>query len=69
MVNPERTSIVARLVWVLFVGWVALFVFNYVTVGGNQPNAMQQAALGTDTCVWLIAGYMFCRAIDSITRH
>jgi hypothetical protein len=32
-------------------------------------SAIQQAALGEDSCWWIIAGYVVFRAIDTITRR
>jgi hypothetical protein len=70
-VVPERTSIIAKVIWFLFIGFAgAVLLFHLTTQAEHREmNAIQQASLGVETCVWIIFGYVVCRAIDAITRH
>lgn len=67
LASAERTSPVAKLVWVLFIGWVGLCVAHHVSL--QAENAIQQAALAGNTCVAVISGYVVCRAIEVVTRR
>ena len=62
--------LVRGLMWGSCIAVVALCILNYITVQQNAKDmsAIQQAALGVDTCVWVIAAYVICRGIDSATR-
>lgn len=68
VVQPERTSAVAKIFWLLFSGWVAICILGNLVMIGASNGAMQEAVVAAETCVFLIAGYVFCRAIDSITK-
>lgn len=69
--NPERTSVVARVAWGVFICFVGFCVVDYIAKQQSHRDitAIQQAAIGVDSCLWVIAGYVVCRAIDSITRN
>jgi len=58
------------ILWLACIGWVVLCLFNHlqVQVTHKDMSAIQQSALGVETCVWVIAAYVICRGIDSATR-
>jgi len=68
-IAPERTSTVARVVWFLFVFWIGICILGNFAGFGAANGAIQEAVVGIETCVGLIAGYALCRAIDSITKY
>lgn len=61
-------SAIRIITWVLCVAWSAFCVAHYVGTQSRATSAIQEAAMAADTAVWLIAGYVVCRAIDSLTR-
>jgi len=69
-VNPERTPFIAKVTWAVFLPLVGLvFLFHrLVQFGSKEITAIQQAAVAAETCVWLIMGYVICRAIESLCR-
>jgi len=61
---------VRAVLWLACIAWVGLCLVNHIQVQAQHKDmsAIQQAALGVETCVWVISAYVVCRGIDSATR-
>jgi hypothetical protein len=55
-------------VWAVCIGIAGLSWIHATLAMSQQSNAIQQAALATEACMHMIFGYIFARAIDSMTR-
>jgi hypothetical protein len=65
-----KTAQVAKVFWGLCIAWIGLCVLTYFSATTEKEiNAIQQAGLAASTCVWMIAAYIVCRAIDSLSRE